>query len=114
MRFEYVLFMLMAFLVGCLASRKELTDEEKAKLDSGLLQMVMEQNSGASAQTASQMVHVIIHTSDIEALKKLGIELQTTHDRFATARVRIGQLRQLLALPTVQFIELGSTNRPQK
>ncbi|MDQ7052485.1 MAG: hypothetical protein Q9P14_06185 [candidate division KSB1 bacterium] len=114
MRTEYLLFMLLAIVMGCMASHKGLSDEEKAKLDSSLLQWLAQQKSGEARATTDDVVHVIIHTTDIEAIKKLGLDLQSTYDRFATARVRGEQLRQLIALPVVQYVEMGSTNRPQK
>lgn len=115
---RYALIGMLAFLALCCGSSRELADAERAKLHP-MLQRLLEDPSGYAfccdmsvRPDGTRVYAVIIRSSDPDELRKAGIPLSSVMGDVITARVSLEELRKVIRLPSVRWVETGSTNVP--
>lgn len=114
---EVLAVVLLAFCsISCMAER-QLTVEERGKLDPELQGIL----SGARADTltpstvrpdGTREYSVIVYGEDPIGLQRRGYRIQTILGEMMTATVTIEELTKLAAEPTVRSITLGKRKHP--
>ena len=106
-------------LLGC-SSSDRLTEEALRKLDTRLLFLFDETRPAAlgNIDVATQpdgtiLVGVIIHCSDPDALRFLGDKVGTKTENLVTAKIGRTDLRQVLQMDGVKYVEAATMQSPQ-
>ncbi len=111
---QHFFLMLLALTIASCSSRRSQPNLEVQKLDADLYAALRQaQERGTGAAQLAEKVSVIIHTEDVEALRRAGVQPVSINPRFVTATVSLAQIRKLVTLPEVKYIETGSRNLPQ-
>lgn len=115
-----LLFVLCCVLLihGCAGSRP-LSEAEKAKLDSQLLVLLRDDNiveEGYDVTTrpnGEREYGVIVRSSNPDELRSAGIQVGSVFSDVITERVTKSELKKILSLPSVRFVQNSSRNYPQ-
>ncbi len=106
-------------LLGC-SSSDRLTEEESRKLDARLHFLFDDKKPGAlgSIDVATQpngtvLAGVIIHCSNLEDLHFLGDKVRTKTEHVATAKIGAEDIRRVLQLGSVRYVEASTTQKTQ-
>jgi hypothetical protein len=112
-----LLIILSVFSLTCMP-RSALTKEEMNKLDPTLQRLVSGENVGEDELGSTVRANgakeygVIVRSSDPDELKNAGFHLNSVFGEVVTVRVTTDELRRLVKLPSVRFVEAGSKNYP--
>jgi hypothetical protein len=102
------------------SSPKPLSDAEKAKLDSHLIQLFSgkQMNENLVTETlrddGSIEYAVIVRSEHPEEIKALGIEVSSVFGDVIVVHATIDELRKILLLPSVRSMQAGSRNSIQQ
>lgn len=110
--------LLLLFALSC-TFRHSLSSEEMNKLDFTLQRFVLGEFVGEDELPAtirldgSKEYGVIVRTSNVDELTKAGFRPNSVFGDVVTVRVTVDELRRLVKLSSVRFVEAGSKNYPQ-
>ncbi len=113
----FTLFLLL-WWGGC-TTQSRLSATEKQKLDPDLRRLLENpensppQLTALKGQDGKTRYRVIIHIDHPKALQQAGIVINSRVGNRVTALVTLKQLRQLVRLPEVNFVESGSKTYPK-
>jgi hypothetical protein len=106
----------LALTMAACAGSPPLTDAEKAKLDPMLLRLLQKESipEGQLDMTrrpdGEEEFGVILRCTDAKVLQDRGIRVGSVFGEVVTARMTIQEIRNILSLPQVRFVEGGSSN----
>lgn len=109
------LFALALFGIAC-AGTRTLSDAERAKLDPSLQRLltgerVMESEYDSTVRSdGTREYGLSVRCSNADELKKAGINVSSVFGDVVTVRVSLDELKTLVGLASVGFIENGSKN----
>ncbi|MFH0992175.1 MAG: S8 family peptidase [bacterium] len=121
-RIRYSLFLILA--AASILSSQQLKEVERLKLHPSF-QMLLEENGIESmhldkmviqtgtTQTGIPLYEAIIHTTQPDALRILGVQIGSVWNTFVTARLTADQMRGAVKQQNVSSIDPGSINYPQ-
>lgn len=105
---------LMALLSVCCCGSRELTPEERAKLEPRLLALLTEEDSSEELYDVTQRADgtkeygVIVRCTKPDELRAAGIPVRSVISDVVTANVTREQLRLILSFSSVRWVEQGS------
>jgi len=110
--------LLIAILALTCGGPKELSDEERAKLDPRLIELLNSSSVSDAAYDVSMRPDgqkeygVIIRTNNTDALRTIGIQVQSVFGDVVTARLTTDELRKVVALQSVRAVQNSGRNIP--
>jgi minor extracellular serine protease Vpr len=109
------LSMVLALLLWSSVSAGGLNDAERARLHPALQRLLTQGDTPtALAKPApGDPLELIVYTSDPNALRATGLEVNTIGEGFATVRCDIAGLERIAQLPSVTFVDPGGLNTVQ-
>jgi hypothetical protein len=113
-----LIFPLLGLLLfSCSGAR--LSDVERSKLDPALQRLlsgervVESEYDTAIRPDGSKEYALVVRSSNVDELKKAGIQVSSVFGDVVTVRVTLEELRKVVALSTVRSVQNGSKNFPQ-
>ncbi len=119
MKFLPFFTLLLLFLGSGCTHPPGLSKLEKQKLDPRLQRLLRNpatpppRLASVADQNGTVRYLVIIHSDDPEKVKQAGIVVNSQVGNRLTALVSLEELRQIVRLPSVRFVESGSKNFPK-
>ena len=112
-----IMLILVAFSQSC-TNKQTLSPSEQEKLDPFLQQLLVGEQINYSKYSMYQeddgtvLYGVIIHAKDIDEIKKTGIHFNSIHGSLITAKLTPEEIRDVVNLNSVHFIENPKKNYP--
>jgi len=113
--FIILIFSLTVFFQNC-SNKQTLSQAEQEKLDPFLQLLVLEEEINETKYSVYQqkdgtkLYGVIIQTSDVEEIKKTGIQINSYDGNIITAKLTPDDIRKLVNLKSVIFINNSTKN----
>jgi hypothetical protein len=105
----------LLLLCAC-AGSSGLSKEERSKVDPAIMKLL----SGAVVDDndydvslrpdGAKEYEIIVRLTSTDDLRSAGIRIQTAAGSVATARVTLSELKNMLHMPSVKFVQNGSRN----
>jgi len=113
-----ILTLLLLFLFSNCTYERTLRQSELRKLGPVLRSVIIDESHPGPLyditlqEDGTYLLGVVIRTDDPDRLKQTGIPLLATGGGRATARLTKDQVREVVRIRGVQYIELATTSRP--
>ena len=108
------LMVVMALFSLCCCGSRELTPEERAKLEPRLIAFLADESGAGELYDMTQRADgtkeygVVVRCTNPEELRSAGIHVRSVLGDVVTASVTREELRRVISLPSVRWVEQGS------
>ncbi len=117
-KFIHIMMLFLVFVPQSCNNKQTLSPSEKEKLDPQLQQLLLEDGvtekryNVSMNENGKKVYGVIILTKNPEDIKRLGIHLNSVHGEIVTAKLRPEEIRNIVNLNSVQYLENSKKNYP--